>query len=96
MTAIAMTSVTKDSLLSFMASAFRALGLRPEDAQTFAEALVFSVEGTDAVLRWSPSDSEARGFIDAFAAIFEEHAVRRQSYAGVVDGTTSVTVAPMP
>ena len=42
MTAIAMTSVTKDSLLSFMAAAFRALGLRPEDAQTFAEALVFS------------------------------------------------------
>lgn len=60
-----------------------------------AEALVFTVEDTDAVLRWSPSDAEARGFIDAFATIFEEHAVRRQSYGGV-DSTTSVTAAPMP
>jgi LDH2 family malate/lactate/ureidoglycolate dehydrogenase len=42
MTTIAMTSVTKDSLLAFMAAGFRALGLRPDDAQTFAEALVFS------------------------------------------------------
>jgi LDH2 family malate/lactate/ureidoglycolate dehydrogenase len=39
---IAMTSVTKDSLLAFMTESFRALGLPAEDAAIFAGALVFS------------------------------------------------------
>ncbi|MGP1395992.1 MAG: Ldh family oxidoreductase [Inquilinaceae bacterium] len=39
---IPMTCVTRDSLSAFMVEGFRALGLSPEDARTFADALIFS------------------------------------------------------
>ncbi|WP_306117633.1 MULTISPECIES: Ldh family oxidoreductase [unclassified Roseitalea] len=39
---IAMTSVTRDSLGAFMVEGFAALGLSPEDARIFADALIFS------------------------------------------------------
>lgn len=55
-----------------------------------AQALVFSVEGTDAVLRWSPADPESREFIEAFSAIFEQEAASRQRYepSALDDGST--------
>lgn len=56
-------------------------------AAAAAEALAFSVEGTDAVLRWSPTDPEARTFIEAFSTLFEAHAAHRQSYTSLVDGS---------
>ncbi|MDV3251090.1 Ldh family oxidoreductase [Devosia sp. BK] len=40
--AITLTSVDKPSLESFMAEGFEALGLTPEDARIFADALIFS------------------------------------------------------
>lgn len=40
--AIAMTSVDRQSLSVFMTEGFEALGLTAEDAQTFADALIFS------------------------------------------------------
>lgn len=39
---IPMTSVTRDSLATFMVDSFRALGLSDEDAGIFADALIFS------------------------------------------------------
>ena len=39
---IAMTSVTRESLATFMEDGFRALGLPADDAAIFAEALIFS------------------------------------------------------
>ncbi|PJF08474.1 Ldh family oxidoreductase [Pseudorhodobacter sp. MZDSW-24AT] len=39
---IKMTSVTRDSLQTFMVQGFRALGLTEEDATIFADALIFS------------------------------------------------------
>ena len=39
---IALTRVSGDSLRSFTGQAFEAMGLSPEDAATFADALIFS------------------------------------------------------
>lgn len=39
---IPMTAVTRDSLQAFMEEGFRALGLPPDDARIFADALIFS------------------------------------------------------
>lgn len=39
---IPMTCVTRDSLSTYMVEGFGALGLSPEDARTFADALIFS------------------------------------------------------
>ena len=68
-----------------------------------AQALAFTVESTDAVLRWSPADEESRRFIEACSTIFEQHAARRDSYTALDDGSTyhpqpavGPAVAPAP
>ena len=39
---IAMTAVTRESLSAFMVEGFERLGLPPDDARIFADALIFS------------------------------------------------------
>jgi hypothetical protein len=56
-----------------------------------AQALMFTVEGTDAVLRWSPADEESRRFIQAFSTIFEQQAARRESYDPAMDDGVTVS-----
>lgn len=59
-----------------------------------ARVFVLATDGTDATVRWAPTDPEAGDVIEAFRAHFDERAAQRESYEELDDNST--TIAPSP